>query len=769
MSSYLSPSQWQPKSKTKTYPKVIATCFAAALLTGCFHSDDDDDDPVAPVNSTAPVIEEVTAKTQSATQVVAQVRVPDATAVKSLSTASNRAFSLDGILYAVKSLIPLAFAINEEDLETVPPEALDELNIDLLRYAPGSGYQVVAITDEQKQAAFSIALDTGAITVDLQALVDAGVFTEAVLDTELAIQISLTLDGIDTNPADGNDDVITLRAPLVAEALDISPISQVVINLIESANADIANLNISEVRNLVSSIFEVSVAGSSSVVDPRDLVAGLEEAGGAQLEEQFGGYLEEEPVANAIAAANGTFNVLIFEQALDAATPDAGFTFGSESHLVERASVTLNLDSGGNGTVRFNADDPNQVGGEAELQFGSVISLGAESFGGDEPSTGSAELHGNGNFLLAFPGSKEFDDSEEGVPPLWTVNDPLNLTLRSMGMAVGGQGRAGVGFGTENEFGDAGGAPDFDNHNAHHNYTFLMLALPQSSVSVSDFTRDMGVIFIDSAMESTNSSSFSLGYAVGDEVITATGTPGVFSGGSNSSFGIDRDQFGTTSFSETEVNTDTLTFGNFSNGTFEISSSEGGVTESSGFGIAAPNGDLIGAIQFEVECRNNETNVVRSDTSTLNCNDGETAIDADTVLFVGVPVAEIPALQQGDQYRFVTYQFDPQGGVLGCRGDLTVDDVVTTQVLTYSNQKCTNVKRVGVPDTSVSATSSVTPADLTLSYTFNGRVLEHVSNTEIRGFVSDDKNIIVTRYADANNPTYVGITIASRVVDSSAP
>lgn len=771
MKGMLEVNQWGFKQKALS--KAVATCFAASLLSGCFDGGgSSSSNPVAPATSST--IEEVTSKTVATNQVAATVLVPSATVVKTVAD-NGFGFGVDDFLLALKGLIPEALALEEGDLTQVSGDKINILDIDLLIFIKDQGYKPFVIDESLKSEAFAIDSE-GNITIDLVALVAADVTTEpepgtepvaiqATLDTALVMQVKVTVE------IDGQPDVeVTMRSPLVNDALDVSPVSEFVVRVIESdVDADLSNLNITEVRNLLSAAFEVSVAGSSSVQNPNDLIAGLEETAGAQIGEQFEGYRAEEPVDETITAANGTFNVLIFEQALDATTPEAGFTFGSEQHLVERASVTLNLDSGGNGTVRFNADDPNQVGAEAEIRFEGGISLLTESFSGDESSTGSAELHGNGNILLKFPGAQEFDNSEEGLPPLWIISDPLNLTLRSMGLAVGGQGRIGVGFGTEDEFGDANGAPDFDSHNTHQNFVPFILALPQSSVGAADFTRDMGVIFIDSVVESTGSSSFSLGYAVGNELITATGTPGEFSGGTNESFGIDRNEFGATFFSESNVNSDTLTFQNFSNGTFETVSTEGGVSEQAGFGIAAPDGSLIGNIALEVECRNDSTLETRFEAGTLNCNDGETPIGADTTLFIGVPVAATPSLQQGDLYRFVTYQFDPQGGVLACRGDLTVDDVATTQVLTYSNQKCTSVGRVGEPDTSVSAISPFTPADLTLSYTFNGRVLEHVSNTEIRGFVSDDQNIIVTRYADPSNPTYVGITIASRVVDNSAP
>lgn len=774
--------QW--RFQQKALSKAVAACIATGLLGGCFGggggSSNSAATPTAPSAPTAPTspapIEEITSKTVAATQVAAVVRVPSATTVKTQVVDRGINLGVDDFLLALKGLIPEALALEEGDLKQVSGDEINILDIDLLRFTRGSGYEVVkntdgsSLTEAQKNEVFSKDSE-GNLTIDLEALAaDPNVEFEAALDTALAIRVKLTLEGVDkvnndtgADGADGNDDVIELRAPLVSENSDISPVSEFVVSVIgSSVDTDLSNLNITEVRNLLSAAFEVSVAGGGSVADPRDLVAGLEEAAGAQIEEQFEGYQAEEPVAETITGANGTYNVLVFEQALFGATPESGFTFGDESHFIERASVALNIDSGGNGTVQYNTNVSSFIAGEAGLAFGNGISLEAESFtSGEAGDAGSAELHSNGNVLLTFPGEKEFDTEFS----FWNVSDPFKLTLRSMGLAAGGRGRIGVGFGTENEFGDTGGAPDFGNHIAHQNFVPLLLTLPQSSVSAADFIRDMGVVGIKSSAESSGSNSFFLGYSVGDELITATGTAGEFSGGTNASFEIERNEFGTTSFSETNVNSDTLTFGNFSNGVFNITSTEGGGTESAGFGIAAPNGDLIAAIAFEVECRNDETGVVRLDTDTLNCNDGETPLDADTVLFVGVPVAATPSLQEGDRYRYVNYSLDTQGGVGSCRGDVQVDGTN----LSLSNRKCTSVERVGAPDTSVSAISTVALPDAAFPFQFSGQTFLLGTAGSVRGFVSEDRNTIIFRFSDPSDPTFVGIFIASRVLDSSTP
>ena len=305
------------------------------------------------------------------------------------------------------------------------------------------------------------------------------------------------------------------------------------------------------------------------------------------------------------------------------------------------------------------------------------------------------------------------------------------------------------------------GSTDF-NDKIHDSFLVsTVLMLPQAdNLSLSDLATSYGEVFIGSNI-AVSASDADIEYYAGDDLLLSGTSPESriftdvrsYSVGRNTSSGI--------ATNNRFENLDEIEMTLFLNeeGAFKLDYVIDG-TEFSGVGIASPGGTFLSYVEQYGFCSNGSSAI------RMTCPNGSEPESASEFTVFAVPLADSPSLSANQTYQYISFEYDNRGGSESCQGNLNVTTGnANTYVLTLVTPTCKVMARTGSSETSLPSLTTETRGNSELHMRFEGLALVSETNNEIRGYVSADQNNLILRFADPNDPAFVGIILASKVAN----
>ncbi len=742
----------------RSAPRLLAATLLV-FLAGCFGGDDDDDDPVATP------IENPGTPGNPATTVQGKILVPSSQVA---SFATLKRGWPESVLLAAQSVIPVVHAVDDSEFAAVRADSLQIFRFSTAANDGAGGYLPLSLSAAQQES-FNAAVvlnSDGTYAINLTALAAAGILPTAALDTSLKIQVTLSLVG-------GGS--VTLGAPLIDENLNISPLTELLVRKLAVAGSKgLQSLSLGEARVMLQAAKNVVVesAGAKTIAE---LLAAAEEAVGAQLEEQLATYQAPEAEASRIASANGNYQFFVFGSGV-AGSVDTALDFGEYIQFLEHIPMTVALNAQGEGTWSSasggNGFYTAELVASHSSTSSSTISFFTQADEESDPVSLQASLTGDDVLVVTEPAAQEFDSDYWQ----WRVAGSSSFALRPVSVAGAAPARMGVARVTNNYFNDVSQqgsegshtSPDLNAPRFREMISALVVGFPVSSLSAADFDRDLGVVGFMVARSASGEAKF---LAMNERLDVDPESPGSFSGGFHQSFAITRNLVAGGSgvaMVEEDQHSDAIALTLNDDGTFSLSSSDDDRVPIKG--IAAPGGE-IGALGLRrVVCGNGEQEVEYEEM--LTCPQNTTMVSAALGLGIFVPLDQSSVLSTGDVYSFQGYEFTSQAGsengVKGCRGLLTIEQGATGFVV--SDERCVSINRPGSGEVAVPFLESQTSDGGSVEVTVIDGKLEGVeSDSDLKGYVSPGGDTLVFRFANADDPTYVGLVVATRITQAVQP